>query len=180
MRELNRSELLYGDPPEGVDRIVSCADHDGVARQLLAAFKFRGLTELSTLVGGFMADAAGSAEAGGLLVPVPPARLRTWLRGFDPVELLAREVAGRTGLELSLAPLRRRGSRRQRGRGRSGRIADPPDVAPAPQAAGIVAGRRILLIDDVITTGATLSVSAMALRQSGAGSVSALTFTRRL
>lgn len=181
MRELNRSRVLRDDPPEGIDRIASCADHEGTARRLLAAFKFEHLTGLSALIAGFMADAAGPVEPGGLLLPVPPARLRTWRRGFDPVGLLADEVAALTGLEVPATPvLRRFGSRRQRGRGRAGRLADPPDIRATTGAGKVVGGRHLLILDDVMTTGATLGTVAGALRRAGAGSVAALTFTRRL
>ena len=181
MRCLNRSPLIREEPPEGVDRIVSCGDHAGVARDLLAAFKFRQLTALSGLIAGFMSDAAGPVGAGELLVPVPPARLRTWLRGFDPVALLVEEISALIDVPVPAGPvLVRRGSGRQRGRGRTGRLANPPDIRPVEGAGRIVGGREALLIDDVMTTGATLSAAAGALRKAGVSRVYALTFTRRL
>jgi predicted amidophosphoribosyltransferase len=182
MRELNRSVVLRGDPPEGIDRIVSCADHDGVARELLGAFKFRRLTGLAPLIAGFMADAVGASSKSGLvMVPVPPARIRTWLRGFDPVGLLADDVAALSEIPLPTDPmLARHGYGRQRGRGRAGRLGDPPDIRPVEGAGRLTGGREVLLVDDVMTTGATLSTAAGAIRQAGAASVSALTFTRRL
>jgi predicted amidophosphoribosyltransferase len=181
MRELNGCQTLRSEPPEGVDRITSCADHEGVPRELLAAYKFRHLTGLAGLIAGFMADVAGPVAEGGMLVQVPPARLRTWLRGFDPVAALADEISVLTGVPPpSEAVLVRRGSGRQRGRGRSGRLADPPDIRPAEGAARRLGGREVLLVDDVMTTGATLSAAAGALRKAGASRVFALTFTRRL
>jgi len=181
MRSLNRNLVLRADPPEGIERIASCADHEGIARDLLAAFKFRHLTGLAGLIAGFMADAAGPFAETGLLVPVPPARLRTWFRGFDPVELLAGEVCRIAGIRMPPGRvLVRRGSGRQRGRNRDGRLADPPDIRAVSGAGGIIGGREILLLDDVMTTGATLATAAGALRQAGAASVSALTFTRTL
>lgn len=181
MRELNRSPVLRGEPPEGVDRIVSCADHDGTPRDLLAAFKFRHLTTLGGLIAGYMADAAGQPGEQSLLVPVPPARLRTWFRGFDPVAMLTARVAGLLDIPEPPVPvLARRGSGRQRGRGRAGRLSDPPDIRPTEAAGRQVGGRTVLLVDDVMTTGASLSTAAGALLLAGAGSVSALTFTRRL
>jgi len=181
IRAMNGCRVLREDPPEGIDRIASCADHDGVPREILTAFKFGRLTGLSGLIAGFMADAAGPATASAILVPVPPARLRTWLRGFDPVGMLAAGVSARTGVRSADEPtLTRRGSGRQRGRGRAGRISDPPDIRPCGEAAKVLGGREVILVDDVMTTGATLSAAAAALRQSGATSISALTFTRRL
>lgn len=174
--------MIRADPPAGVAEIASCADHDGVARALLAAFKFRHLTGLADLIAGFMADAVAPLRgADQLVVPVPPARIRTWRRGFDPVALLAARVSAETGLELAEPPaLRRFGSGRQRGRGRGGRLADPPDIRPVAGADGLLAGRPVLLVDDVMTTGATLSSAAGSLLRSGASRVHALTFTRRL
>jgi predicted amidophosphoribosyltransferase len=164
-----------------VDGIVSCADHEGVPRALLAAFKFRGLTGLADLIAGFMADAVGAAERDLIVIPVPPASLRTWVRGFDPVAMLATRVAVQTGLpEPSNQVLRRHGSRRQRGRGRGRRLADPPDIRPLPDAGKALGGRSVLLVDDVITTGSTLEATAAAARKAGSDAVRALTFTRRL
>ncbi len=181
MGELNRSRVLRDDPPDGVDRIASCADHQGVARDLLAAYKFRHLIRLAGLIAGFMADATGPADRGAVIVPVPPARLRTWVRGFDPVDLLAGEIRELTGIPAPAIPvLTRRGSGRQRGRNRAGRLADPPGIVALADAGRVIGGHGILLIDDVMTTGATLSAAAGALRQAGAAWIHALTFTRRL
>ncbi|MCB8914954.1 MAG: ComF family protein [Thermoleophilales bacterium] len=181
MRELNRSVVLREDPPEGVDQMVSCADHDGIARELVAAFKFRHLTGLAPLISGYMVDAAGPLAENRLIVPVPPARFRTWLRGFDPVGRLAREMSEISEAELPHAmPVYRKGSGRQRGRNRAGRLGDPPDIRPREDAGKVIGGRDLLLVDDVMTTGATLTAGSGALRLAGARSVSAITFTRRL
>ncbi len=181
MRSLNYCQVLRGNPPEGVDRISSCADHDGTPRDLLAAFKFRRMTGLAGLIGGFMVDALGATDPEALVIGVPPARFRTWLRGFDPVALLVREVAAGSGLGMAGDPvLRRLGSGRQRGQGRAARLARPPDIRPVGEPGRILGGREVILVDDVMTTGATLSASAAALRLAGARSVVALTFTRRL
>lgn len=181
IRELNRSQVIRGDPPEGVDRISSCADHNGTARELLVAFKFRRMTPLSRLIGGFMVDALGAVDVRAVVIGVPPARFRTWTRGFDPVGILVREVAEGAGTAPPGEPLLRRyGAGRQRGQNRAGRLARPPDIRPVKDPGRLVGGREVILLDDVMTTGATLSASAAALRLAGAGSISALTFTRRL
>lgn len=181
MRALNRSLVLRLDPPEDVDRIASCADHDSVARSLLHAFKFRQMTGLAPLIAGFMADATGPAEERMILVPVPPSRLRTWLRGFDPVGLLALEISRQTGISLPASPvLCRVGRSRQLGRDRAGRLAAPPAIRPTAGATGWLGGREVILVDDVMTTGTTLTAAAGALRLAGAERIAALTFTRRL
>lgn len=178
--ELNRSRVRRTDPPEGIDRIASSFEHEGVARDLLVTFKFRSRTGLADLIAGYMADAIDWPSHDPLLVPVPPAPLRTWLRGFDPVGLLSESISGE--LRVPLTPeqvLQRRGLGRQRGRARQVRIGQPPDIRPVESAARWIGGREVILIDDVSTTGATLSASAAALRIGGAASVSAVTLTRR-
>ena len=105
----------------------------------------------------------------GAIVPVPAAPLRHAARGFDPAGELALALAGATGLPTTDA-LRRRDLGHQRGRSRSRRLRRPPAV--------LVAGRvpsEALLIDDVTTTGATLSACDAALRGAGCGWVGAVT-----
>jgi predicted amidophosphoribosyltransferase len=111
---------------------------------------------------------------GGAVVAVPPARARRRRRGFDPAGELAAALAARLEVDV-VACLARRGSGHQVGRRRAERIRHPPhieSIAPAP--------RSVLLIDDVLTTGATLTACAQALRAAGTKRIIALTFTRRL
>ena len=110
----------------------------------------------------------------GTLVPVPPAPLRLRWRGFDPAAEISLGLARRTGLPVSEC-LGRRGLRRQVGRPRSERVARPPRVE-----ARFEVPASAVLVDDVLTTGATLASCAAALRRSGTGSGTAVTFARRL
>jgi ComF family protein len=113
-----------------------------------------------------------------LIVPVPlhPRRLRE--RGFDQAWILARALARRTGLEAASRLLMRvRDTRAQVGLGREERQAN---VAGAFAADPRVAGRTVLLVDDVLTTGATLHAAAEALGAAGAGPIVALTAARAL
>ncbi|MDQ2700295.1 MAG: ComF family protein, partial [Actinomycetota bacterium] len=148
-------------------------------RRLLVAYKFRGMTGLGPLISGIMADVAGPAPAGLAVVPVPPSRPRHRYRGFDPLELPARTIAGSLpGAAFYGGALVRHGSGRQRGRGRAGRLAAPPDTRIGPRP--VAPDQPVLLIDDVITTGATLAAAASALQRGESGPVTAITFTRRL
>ncbi|HMI81289.1 MAG TPA: phosphoribosyltransferase family protein, partial [Solirubrobacterales bacterium] len=95
-------------------------------------------------------------------------------RGFDPAGELAAALAER--IDAPLEPcLERRGSSRQVGRRRAERVGHPPRIHAIDSAP-----RSALLIDDVLTTGATLTACAKALRAAGASRVVAVTFARRL
>lgn len=173
-RRLAQADPLGSPGPPGLDRVWSSAPHEGAARDLVAALKFRRLLPVAGLIAERIEWLAPASLLSGAVVPVPTARLRSMGRGFDPAGEIAAALSERTG--LSLAPcLSRRGGGRQVGRPRNERIGHPPHV----QLRGAVP-RSALLVDDVLTTGATLSACARALRSAGAVRVAAITFTRRL
>jgi ComF family protein len=152
------------------DWALAAAPYDGVPRAVVAALKFRGSLPLAEPMAAKIADATGTLLDGHALVPVPPAPGRRRRRGFDPAEEIAAALARRTGLAVSRC-LRRANGPRQVGRPRRERLASPPRVRatrPAPPKA--------LLVDDVVTTGATLMACATALRAAGAREVCALAF----
>ena len=173
-RRLADAEPLGGGGPPGLDRVWSSAAHEGVARDLVAALKFRQLLPLAELIAERIQWLAPASLLSGTIVPVPTARLRTLARGFDPAAEIAAALARQ--LDASLRPcLARSGGGRQVGKRRAERIGHPPRVSPR----GAVP-RSVLLVDDVLTTGATLSACARTLRSAGAIRVAAITFTRRL
>ncbi|HEX2097122.1 MAG TPA: phosphoribosyltransferase family protein, partial [Solirubrobacterales bacterium] len=162
-----------GGGPPGLDRAWSSAPHEGVARDLVAALKFHRLLPVADLIADRILWLAPATLLSGAVVPVPTAPVRSFARGFDPAAEIAAALAARTGLPLAQC-LRRSGVGRQRGRRRAERIGQPPPVA----VRGAVP-RSVLLVDDVLTTGATLTACARALRAAGALRVVAVTFTRR-
>ena len=142
--------------------------YEGVARDLVAAIKFRRLLPVTRRAAALIAGEAPSGLLEGALVPVPADPLRAAWRGFDPAELLARELSRATGLER-IECLARPHHRRQVGRGRGERLASPPRA----RAVGTVPATAVL-VDDVATTGATLGAAAAALRDSGCARVTAV------
>lgn len=173
-RRLERFEPLLGAGPPGLDRAWSAASHEGVARELVVALKFRRLLPVADLMAARIHALAPAHLLSGAIVPVPAAPSRQRRRGFDPAAELAAALAARTDLPLALC-LARRSDRRQVGRRRAARLGAPPRV----RATGTVP-RSVLLVDDVLTTGATTTACARALRAAGTARVVAVTFARRL
>jgi predicted amidophosphoribosyltransferase len=173
-RRLAEADPLEGSGAVGLDHSWSSAPHEGVARDLVTALKFRRLLPVAQLMADRIHWLAPGVLLSGTIVPVPTAPLRSALRGFDPAAELAAALAQRTELPVN-ACLARRGGGRQVGKRRAQRIGHPPRI----HAKGEVP-RSVLLIDDVLTTGATLASCARALRQAGSIRVVAITFTRRL
>ncbi len=147
---------------KGVDELAACWAHDGEAADIVRALKYGRMTSLVTPIAERLAPMAPDADLVSW-VPCSPSHRRE--RGFDPAELLARAVARRLGLKARRT-LRRLDDQPQTSRDRAGRIAGPRLCA----ADGKVAG-RVLLVDDVCTTGSTLRVAAAALRGCGASAV---------
>jgi predicted amidophosphoribosyltransferase len=173
-RGLAAARPIAAGGPQGIDRVWSSASHDGVPRALVSSLKFRRLLPVAEVMAERIHWLVPAHLLGGAVVPVPPAQARMRRRGFDPAAELAAALSARLEVE-ALSCLARRGSGHQVGRRRAERIRFPPRI----EAISAVP-RSVLLIDDVLTTGATLTSCAQALRPAGAKRVVAVTFTRRL
>lgn len=160
--------------PVGVDRCLALLAFEGPAADLVARIKYR--NDRSALPGLGRAMAAQATAAGGagsaLVTWIPTTAARRRSRGFDHGHLLAWEVARALGLPLRRTLARAPGPP-QTGRTRAERQGGPV-LHPVRPLAG-----RVLAVDDVVTTGATASAAAAALRAAGANEVWVLTSARR-
>lgn len=163
--------------PPIFDRARAVARYDGLMRDLIHDFKFRDTHHAKRLFGRWLTQCdAALVDQADVIVPVPLARGRLLSRRFNQAQILAAEVARRAGKPiLSLALNRVRATTHQVGLTRLQRernVAGAFAVSNAftPQ----LAGRSILLVDDVMTTGATASAAAKALKSAGAQRVDVL------
>jgi ComF family protein len=145
----------------------------------IQGFKYQGRTALSRPLGAFLAGYLRShALRFDLLVPVPLHPDRLALRGYNQSELLALDVAKVSRLPVRTDLIyRARHTQPQATLNRKQRLENVRD-AFLPGQAGLLQGERVLLIDDVCTTGSTLKACAQALHQAGAGDIWALAVAR--
>ncbi len=173
------SGCLSREPPFAKAR--SLCPYEGLIAEIISRFKFGGVASLARPLGILLAeyrDPEFPFSGIDLLIPVPLHTRRLRERGFNQSLLLAREVSRRRSIPLNFAALRR------------SRQTQPQTQLSGPQrqknvrgafevrSAGAVADKRILLIDDVFTTGATVQECAKALLDAGAKSVDVLTLAR--
>ena len=165
--------------PPPWDRARAATVFDEQSRQLVHALKYRDRHEAALLMARLMARAGRELlREADWLIPVPLYRWRLWSRRFNQSALLAQHVARATIMPYRPdVLLRRRATRAQVGldhaaRRRNVRNAFAVDLEAAPD----IAGRRIVLIDDVITTGATAGACTKALKKAGASGVDVLVF----
>jgi predicted amidophosphoribosyltransferase len=176
-RRLISADPMLGNGPAGCDRAWSSAPYEGVARDLVAALRFRHLRPVADLMAERIEWLAPAHALSGTIVPVPAVdRRRSRSGSFEPAAEIARALAER--LDSPCVECLERphfGPTSLRRRHRRSRIAHPPLIratAPAP--------RSILLIADLLNTDATLTACARALRAAGASRVVAITFARRI
>ena len=170
------SAAAIADPPD-YDRARAVANFDGLMRVLIHGFKFHDTHNARRLFGRWLAEAGREllAEAD-LIVPIPLARWRLLARRFNQAQILAVEAGRRAGKPVNPFALQRtRSTAHQIGLTRAQRMRNVAGVFRVPQSElPAISGKAIVLIDDVITSGATASAATRALKRAGARKVDVL------
>jgi ComF family protein len=151
--------------------------YGGHARMLLRRFKFERAMAAAKTIAGAMGEALPYLPRQTVVVPIPTATSRVRSRGYDHAVLLARNIARIQGLPYARA-LTRLTQSRQVGASRAQRLTQL-EGAFATVKPKLINNADILLVDDVLTTGATLAEAAKTLRAAGAATVSALVFAHK-
>ena len=174
------SMQAIADPP-AYQRARAAVRYDDVARTMVHALKYQDRTDLAPAMGRWMARAGhellGDAD---MLVPVPLHWKRSWSRRYNQSGALARIIGKATDVPVARDALRRiRPTEQQVGLSRAERARNVQGAFKVPsKTKSIVQGRRIVLIDDVLTSGATVDACARALLRAKAASVDVLVFAR--
>ncbi|MBX3584336.1 MAG: ComF family protein [Rhizobiaceae bacterium] len=175
------AEAIANPPP--FDRARAAVAYGGVAGRMVQLLKYGDRTDLAPWMAGWMMRAGAELIADAdVVVPVPLHWGRFFARRFNQSAELARAIAERSGRPFEPSAMKRvKKTRQQVGLALSERQENVRAAFSVPAEHDIkVRGRRVLLVDDVYTTGATVYAAARALKKSGALSVDVLTFARVL
>ncbi len=167
--------------PPAYQRARAAVRYDEVARALVHALKYQDRTDLAPTMGRWMARAGHELlDEADALIPVPLHWQRSWSRCYNQSGALARVIAAQAGIPVWSDVLRRtRQTRQQVGLSRAERARNVQGAfAVAAEKKPVVQGRRVILIDDVLTSGATVDTCARALLRARAASVDVLVFAR--
>ena len=180
-----RSAEAIANPPP-FRRARSALVHNDVARTIVSRLKFGDRPELAKFCARLMYGAGaelfenGDDEQKPVLVPVPLHRVRQWRRRYNQANELARFLGRLGNMEVLPFLVRRsRATRAQIGlsaRQRARNVAGAFEVTP--DSSEMIAGRRIIIVDDVVTTGSTVSALSKALHKKGMANIDVISFSR--
>lgn len=175
LEAVQQARVFHEPLPEGIAYVNSVYPYTGQARRLILRLKFESVRAAAVPLGRAMAMLPSGEEE--LLVPVPTTRRRMRRRGFNHAALLCEEVSKTLGMPMADALSRRDDRAAQSKLSARLRRQNIIDTMCADER---VRGKRILLVDDVYTTGSTAQEAARALLEAGAVSVGVFTAARSL
>ena len=161
----------------GFDAAYSFGFYEGELRELIHLFKYGRVQTLAKPLGRFLGQALPREQSFDVIVPMPLHWRKRWQRGFNQSELLAAELSRRTHVPVKKALRRIRFTSSQAGLTNAKRRVNVSGAFRAANPSALK-GKRVLLIDDVMTTGATAASCARALKLAGVEQVILLTLAR--
>lgn len=162
--------------PENITRLYACCWYSGIARSAVHMMKFDCLIYPAEAFGIFMSEKLKDVSADAL-VPVPSSLLSVEKRGFSPVDVIAKQISMRLDIPVLKALEADFDKPEQKTLSRESRVRNAKSCFHISKRADVV-GKRLLLIDDVSTTGSTLSALADILLENGAKEVQASVFAQ--
>lgn len=161
-----------------LDRCIAAAEYSGAMKEMLQSFKFEKRRRIHRHLGEIAYNAVRDESLDAdVVTPVPMTGAKVWKRGFNQSELVARVLAARLGCEYRNLLAEKGSSRTQKDLQYRDRFINI--LGRYAPRGGAMRGRKVLLVDDVFTTGATLNECARVLRDAGAVKVFAVTVARR-
>jgi ComF family protein len=161
---------------QGFDAVYSYGSYEGTLRELVHLFKYGGVRPLAGPFGRLLVQALPRETSFDVIVPMPLHWLKQWQRGFNQADLLAREIGKKWGVPVRNVIRRKRATSPQAGLTNAKRRANVRGAFR--MRGGDLQGQRVLLVDDVVTTGATASACARVLKRAGAAHVALLALAR--
>ena len=162
----------------GFDAAYCFGPYEGTLRELIHLYKYRQVQTLARPLAEFLLSALPLDEHFDAVIPVPLHWRRRWQRGFNQSDLLARAIARRRGIPVVRALGRRKFTKTQAGLSNTERRKNVAAAFRHRRAGKTLTGQRVLLIDDVMTTGSTAAACARVLKQAGATRVVLATVAR--
>lgn len=161
----------------GFDAAYTFGFYEGTLRELIHLLKYSKVAPLGDPLGRMMATAYPRDERFDAIVPMPLHWWKRWSRGFNQAEVLAESVSRQTGVPVRPLVRRKKSTAAQAGLTNAGRRTNVAGAFDVPKRMD-VRGLKLLLIDDVFTTGATAGACAQVLKRAGAARVAVLTLAR--
>lgn len=155
--------------------VIVRTEYAATAKDLLYLLKFQRAKAASVVIGGAMSQKLNAVSPNSIVIPIPTSTRRRRQRGYDQADLLAKQLCSVQNSDYVVA-LHRKGQERQVGARRQVRLKQLEQSFWVNEK--YVKDRNILLVDDVITTGATLETAAAILKNAGARRVSAIVFAQ--
>ena len=162
---------------QGFDAVYSYGSYEGTLRELVHLFKYGGVRPLAGTFGRFLIQALPRETTFDLIVPMPLHWFKRWQRGFNQADLLARVIGKKWNVPVRSVIRRRRATSPQAGLTNAKRRANVRGAFQITRGRSLQ-GMRVLLVDDVVTTGATASACARVLKRAGVEHVALLVLAR--